>query len=230
MWDDVLRLFVGDPQYLALVGMEFHLLGLLPFGKEVEVMLRGHDITLAVYGLVDYGVISKQANGGLQLFHHVIDEEAEYTGSQNWALWGLGCLLGLGLTAPHKKQPPGYNLLASFGSSCSFYLWHLRPTLSKALLKSMAITSVWWPAYMFSGKALTNSKSCVSQDRLHLNPCSRECCRLRLLGATNNFRPNARDPPRTRLNTTTSQFSLPSTGDPCIINKKWTRRVRMQTQ
>ena len=42
--------------------------------------------------------------------------------------------------------------------------------------------------------------------------------------------PNARDPPRTRLNTTTSQFSLPSTGDPCIIHKKWTRRVRMQTQ
>ena len=44
------------------------------------------------------------------------------------------------------------------------------------------------------------------------------------------FQPNARDPPRTRLNTTTSQFSLPSTGDPCIIHKKWTRRVRMQTQ
>ena len=86
----------------------------------------------------------------------------------------------IGLTAPHQKQPPGYNLLASFGSSCSFYLWHLRPTLSKALLKSMAITSVWWPAYMFSGKALTNSKSWVSQDKLHLNPCSRECCRLRL--------------------------------------------------
>ena len=36
--------------------------------------------------------------------------------------------------------------------------------------------------------------------------------------------------PRTRLNTTTSQFSLPSTGDPCIIHKKWTCRVRMQTQ
>ena len=51
-----------------------------------------------------------------------------------------------------------------------------------------------------------------------------------MLGTTNNFRPNARDPPRTRLNTTTSQFSLPSTGDPCIIHKKWTRRVRMQTQ
>ena len=51
-----------------------------------------------------------------------------------------------------------------------------------------------------------------------------------LLGTTNNFRPNARDPPRTRLNNTTSQFSLPSTGDPCIIHKKWTRRVRMQTQ
>ena len=33
------------------------------------------------------------------------------------------------------------------------------------------------------------------------------------------IRPNARDPPRTRLNTTTSQFSLPSTGDPCIIHK-----------
>ena len=44
------------------------------------------------------------------------------------------------------------------------------------------------------------------------------------------IRPNARDPPRTRLNNTTSQFSLPSTGDPCIIHKKWTRRVRMQTQ
>ena len=51
-----------------------------------------------------------------------------------------------------------------------------------------------------------------------------------MLGATNNFLPNARDPPRTRLNTTTSQFSLPSTGDPCIIHKKWTSRVRMQTQ
>ena len=36
--------------------------------------------------------------------------------------------------------------------------------------------------------------------------------------------------PRTRLNTRTSRFSLPSTGDPCIIHKKWTRRVRMQTQ
>ena len=33
------------------------------------------------------------------------------------------------------------------------------------------------------------------------------------------IRPNARDPPRTRLNNTTSQFSLPSTGDPCIIHK-----------
>ena len=40
-----------------------------------------------------------------------------------------------------------------------------------------------------------------------------------LLGTTKNFRPNARDPPRTRLNNTTSQFSLPSTGDPCIIHK-----------
>ena len=40
-----------------------------------------------------------------------------------------------------------------------------------------------------------------------------------MLGTTKNFRPNARDPPRTRLNTTTSQFSLPSTGDPCIIHK-----------
>ena len=53
---------------------------------------------------------------------------------------------------------------------------------------------------------------------------------LSVLGTTNNFLPNARDPPRTRLNNTTSQFSLPSTGDPCIIHKKWTRRVRMQTQ
>ena len=34
-----------------------------------------------------------------------------------------------------------------------------------------------------------------------------------------NYPPNARDPPRTRLNTTTSRFSLPSTGDPCIIHK-----------
>ena len=34
------------------------------------------------------------------------------------------------------------------------------------------------------------------------------------------IRPNARGPPRTQLNTTTSQFSLPSTGDPCIIHKK----------
>ena len=42
---------------------------------------------------------------------------------------------------------------------------------------------------------------------------------LNVLGTTKNFRPNARDPPRTRLNTTTSQFSLPSTGDPCIIHK-----------
>ena len=42
-----------------------------------------------------------------------------------------------------------------------------------------------------------------------------------LLGTTKNFRPNARDPPRTRLNNTTSQFSLPSTGDPCIIHKKY---------
>ena len=41
-----------------------------------------------------------------------------------------------------------------------------------------------------------------------------------VLGTTKPFRPNARDPPRTRLNTTTSQFSLPSTGDPCIIHKK----------
>ena len=40
-----------------------------------------------------------------------------------------------------------------------------------------------------------------------------------MLGTTKNFRPNARDPPRTRLNNTTSQFSLPSTGDPCIIHK-----------
>ena len=40
-----------------------------------------------------------------------------------------------------------------------------------------------------------------------------------LLGTTKNFWPNARDPPRTRLNNTTSQFSLPSTGDPCIIHK-----------
>ena len=40
-----------------------------------------------------------------------------------------------------------------------------------------------------------------------------------LLGTTKNFWPNARDPPRTRLNNTTSQFSLPSTDDPCIIHK-----------
>ena len=45
------------------------------------------------------------------------------------------------------------------------------------------------------------------------------CTALLLLGTTKNFRPNARDPPRTRLNNTTSQFSLPSTGDPCIIHK-----------
>ena len=51
-----------------------------------------------------------------------------------------------------------------------------------------------------------------------------------VVGRYKLFRPNARDPPRTRLNTTTSQFSLPSTGDPCIIHKKWTRPVRMQTQ
>ena len=48
--------------------------------------------------------------------------------------------------------------------------------------------------------------------------CERGRCSF-VLGTTKNFRPNARDPPRTRLNTTTSQFSLPSTGDPCIIHK-----------
>ena len=37
---------------------------------------------------------------------------------------GLCELLGLGLTAPHKQQPPRYDLLASSGSSCSAFLWH----------------------------------------------------------------------------------------------------------
>ena len=78
---------------------------------------------------------------------------------------GLWVLPEGDLTVPHHQQPPGYDLLTSSGSSCSFTcdivalellrrrLW---PTLSKDLLKSMTRTSVWWPPYMFSARSLTN--------------------------------------------------------------------------
>ena len=81
----------ADSEYLTFLRAELHLPAFLPDSKSVNVVFQTHCICLVVNGEVCYGVVCKDAHGGVKVLGEVVDVNDKQTWSKHRALRDSWC-------------------------------------------------------------------------------------------------------------------------------------------